>query len=149
MVHFMRDALGLVPKSAQQMVAATIRTVFAQPDAAAAREQWRRVADTFRVRFPRLAELLDAAETDVLAYLAFPAGHWRQIWSNNPLERLNKEGKRRTDVVGISADTAAVPLLVGCILAEQHDEWQAARRYFSVGSIAKLTPGEEVGTLPL
>jgi putative transposase len=86
MVHFMRDALGLVPKSAQQMVAATIRTVFAQPDAAAAREQWRRVADMFRARFPRLAELLDTAEADVLAYLAFPSGHWHPIWSNNPLE---------------------------------------------------------------
>src|SRR6266542_2023639 len=84
-VHFMRDALGLVPKSAQQMVAATIRTVSAQPDPAAAREQWRRVADTFRPRFGRLAELLAAAEADVLAYLAFPAGHWRQVWSNNPL----------------------------------------------------------------
>jgi transposase-like protein len=84
-VHFMRDALGLLPKSAQQMVAATIRTVFAQPDAAAAREQWRCVADTFRARYGRLAEMLDAAEADVLAYLAFPSGHWRQIWSNNPL----------------------------------------------------------------
>jgi putative transposase len=148
-VHFMRDALGLVPKSAQQMVAATIRTVFAQPDGAAAREQWRRVADTFRARYPRLADLLDGAEADVLAYLAFPAGHWRQIWSNNPLERLNKEVKRRTDVVGIFPNTAAVVRLVGCTLAEQHDEWQAARRYFSAGSIAKLTPGEEVGPLPL
>jgi putative transposase len=148
-VHFMRDALGLVPKSAQQMVAATIRTVFAQPDPAAAREQWRRVADTFRARFGRLAELLDHAEADVLAYLAFPAGHWRQIWSNNPLERLNKEVKRRTDVVGIFPNPAAVMRLVGCILAEQHDEWQAARRYFSAGSIAKLTPDEEVGPLPL
>jgi len=148
-VHFMRDALGLVPKSAQQMVAATIRTVFAQPDGAAAREQWRRVADTFRARYRRLADLLDGAEADVLAYLAFPAGHWRQIWSNNPLERLNKEVKRRTDVVGIFPNTAAVVRLVGCTLAEQHDEWQAARRYFSAGSIAKLTPGEEVGPLPL
>jgi putative transposase len=149
MVHFMRDALGLVPKSAQQMVAATIRTVFAQPDGAAAREQWRRVADTFRARYPRLADLLDGAEADVLAYLAFPAGHWRQIWSNNPLERLNKEVKRRTDVVGIFPNTAAVVRLVGCTLAEQHDGWQAARGYFSAGSIAKLTPGEEVGPLPL
>jgi putative transposase len=148
-VHFMRDALGLVPKSAQQMVAATIRTVFAQPDAAAAREQWRRVADMFRPRFARLADLLDAAEADVLAYLAFPSGHWRQVWSNNPLERLNKEVKRRTDVVGIFPNTAAVTRLVGCILAEQHDEWQAARRYFSAGSIAKLNPDEEVGPLPL
>ena len=149
MVHFIRDVLGVVRKDAQQMVAATIRTVFAQPDAAAAREQWRRVADTFRPRFGRLAELLDSAEADVLAYVAFPAVHWRQIWSNNPLERLNKEVKRRTDVVGIFPNTAAVMRLVGCVLAEQHDEWQAARRYFSAGSIAKLTPGEEVGPLPL
>jgi transposase-like protein len=148
-VHFMRDALGLVQKSAQQMVAATIRTVFAQPDASAAREQWRRVADMFRARFPRVADLMSAAESDVLAYLTFPVAHWRQIWSNNPLERLNKEVKRRTDVVGIFPNSAAVMRLVGCILAEQHDEWQAARRYFSAGSIAKLTPDEEVGPLPL
>jgi transposase-like protein len=148
-VHFMRDALGLVPKSAQQMVAATIRTVFAQPDAAAAREQWRRVADTFRARYGRLAEMLDAAEADVLAYAKFPPAHWHQVWSNNPLERLNKEVKRRTDVVGIFPNTAAVVRLVGCILAEQHDEWQAARRYFSAGSIAKLNDEEEVGPLPL
>ena len=107
------------------------------------------MADTFRPRFGRLAELLDAAEADVLAYLVFPAGHWRQIWSNNPLERLNKEVKRRTDVVGIFPNPPAVMRLVGCILAEQHDEWQAARRYFSAGSIAKLTPDEEVGPLPL
>src|SRR5207302_7622886 len=148
-VHFMRDALGLVQKSAQQMVAATIRTVFAQPDANAAREQWRRVADTFRACFPRVADLMNAAESDVLAYLTFPAAHWRQIWSNNPLERLNKEVKRRTDVVGIFPNTAAVTRLGGCVLAEQHEEWQAARRYFSVGSIAKLNPDEEVGPLPL
>src|SRR5919109_1490225 len=148
-VHFMRDALGLVPKSAQQMVAATIRTVYAQPDAAAAHEQWRRVADTFRARFGRLADLLDAAEADVLAYAKFPPAHWHQVWSNNPLERLNKEVKRRTDVVGIFPNPAAVVRLVGSVLAEQHDEWQAARRYFSAGSIAKLNDVEEVGPLPL
>jgi putative transposase len=148
-VHFMRDALALVPKSAQQMVAATIRTVFAQPDAAAAREQWRRVADTFRARYGRLAEMLDVAEADVLAYAKFPPAHWHQVWSNNPLERLNKEVKRRTDVVGIFPNTAAVVRLVGCILAEQHDEWQASRRYFSAGSIAKLNDEQEIGPLPL
>src|SRR6266702_3484705 len=91
--HFMRNALCLVPKGTQQMVAATIRTVFVQPDAATAREQWRRVADQLRHRFPRVAQLLDEAEDEVLAYLAFPAEHWRQIWSNNPQERLNKEVK--------------------------------------------------------
>ncbi|HEV2124308.1 MAG TPA: IS256 family transposase [Chloroflexota bacterium] len=137
-VHFVRNALALVPKSAQQMVAATIRTVFAQPDTATARETWRKVADGFRPRWPRLAELLDAAEADVLAYVAFPPEHWRQIWSNNPLERLNKEIKRRTDVVGIFPNAGAVSRLVGAVLAEQHDEWQVARRYFSAESLAKL-----------
>ena len=137
-VHFVRNALALVPKSAQQLVAATIRTVFAQPDTASAREQWRRVADGFRDRFPRLAELMDDAEAEVLAYLAFPAAHWRQIWSNNPLERLNKEVKRRTDVVGIFPNDAAVIRLVGMILAEQHDEWQVSRCYFSAESLAPI-----------
>ncbi len=93
-VHFLRNALALVPKSAQQMVAALIRTAFAQPDAASAREQWRRGADHLRSRFPKLAALMDEAEPDVLVYLAFPAAHWRQIWSNNPLERLNKSIRR-------------------------------------------------------
>jgi transposase-like protein len=137
-VHFVRNALAVVPKSAAQMVAATIRTVFAQPDPAAAREQWRRVADGFRGRYPRLADLLDDAEPDVLAYLDFPPEHWRQIWSNNPLERLNREVKRRTDVVGIFPNADAVTRLVGAILAEQHDEWQVARRYLSAESLAKL-----------
>jgi putative transposase len=145
-VHFVRNALALVPKSAAQMVAATIRTVFAQPDPTTAREQWRRVADGFRSRHARLADLLDDAEPDVLAYLAFPSEHWRQIWSNNPIERLNREVKRRTDVVGIFPNDAAVTRLVGAILAEQHDEWQVARRYLSAESLAKLT--EEVHAAP-
>lgn len=135
-VHFVRNALALVPKSAQQLVAATIRTVFAQPDAASARAQWRRVADGFRERFARLAALMDAAEADVLSYLTFPSAHWRQIWSNNPLERLNKEVKRRSDVIGIFPNTGAVLRLVGMILAEQHDEWQVSRCYFSAESLA-------------
>jgi putative transposase len=148
-VHFVRDALALVPKSAQQMVAATIRTVFAQPEPASARATWRRVADSFRGRFPRLAHLLDDAEDEVLAYLSFPHEHWHQVWSNNPLERLNKEVKRRTDVVGIFPNPAAVVRLVGSVLAEQHDEWQVARRYFSVDSLAKLEISEEVPPLPI
>jgi putative transposase len=147
--HFMRAALGSVPKAAQQMVAATIRTVFAQPDPAAAREQWRKVADSFRPRFGRLAALLDEVEADVLAYLAVPQEHWRQAWSNNPLERLNREVKRRTDVVGIFPDDRAVVRLVGAVLAEQHEEWQVARRYFSAESLAKLAdPGAEMLTAP-
>jgi putative transposase len=137
-VHFVRNALGLVPKAAAEMVAATIRTVFAQPDPTMAREQWRKVADGFRSRYPRLAALLDDAESDVLAYLDFPHSHWRQIWSNNPLERLNKEIKRRTDVVGIFPNDTAVIRLVGAVLAEQHDEWQVGRRYLSTESLATL-----------
>jgi putative transposase len=148
-VHFVRNALALVPKSAAQMVAATIRTVFAQPDPAGAREQWRKVTETFQGRYPRLAQLLDDAAPDVLAYLAFPAEHWRQIWSNNPLERLNREIKRRTDVVGIFPNSAAVVRLVGAVLSEQHDEWQVARRYFSAESLAKLLEPKEVMPLPL
>ncbi len=147
-VHFMRNALALVPKSAAEMVAATIRTVFVQPDAAMAREQWRRVADNFRPRFPRLAELMDEAEADVLAYLAFPREHWRQIWSNNPLERVNKEIKRRTNVVGIFPNRAAVIRLVGAVLAEQHDEWQVSRRYFSAESLEKLTQANAAEPAP-
>ena len=149
-VHFLRNALALAPKSAQQLVATTIRTVFAQPEPEQARAQWRRVADGFRPRFPRLAELLDDAEADVLAYLGFPRDHWRHLWSNNPLERLNREVKRRTDVVGIFPNEAAVLRLVGMVLAEQHDEWQAGRRYFSAESLAKvLTPEERGEEVPL
>jgi transposase-like protein len=148
-VHFVRNALALVPKSASQMVAATIRTVFSQPDVASAREQWRRVADSFRERFERLARLMDEAETDVLAYLAFPHAHWRQIWSNNPLERLNKEIKRRTDVVGIFPNEAAVIRLVGAVLAEQNDEWQVTKRYFSAESLALLDSPMEVQQLEM
>jgi transposase-like protein len=147
-VHFMRNALSLVPKAAQQMVGATIRTVFAQPDALGAQQQWRKVADGFRGRFPKLAELMDEAEEDVLAYAAFPQEHWQKIWSNNPLERLNKEVKRRTNVVGIFPSEAAVIRLVGSILSEQHEEWQVAKRYFSAGSLAKLERSEEVKEQP-
>lgn len=101
-VHFVRNALALAPKGAHAMVAATLHTAFAQPDAAKARAQWRQVADGFRERWPRLAGLMDGAEDEVLAYLAFPSEHWRQIWNTNPLERLNKQVKRRSDVVGFS-----------------------------------------------
>jgi transposase-like protein len=143
-VHFMRNALSLVPKAAQQMVGATIRTVFAQPNAGSAREQWRRVSDGFRSRFPKLANLMDEAEEDVLAYAAFPVEHWQKIWSNNPPERLNKEVKRRTVVVGIFPTEAAVVRLVGAVLCEQHDEWQVGKRYFSAGSLGKLERKEEM-----
>jgi putative transposase len=142
-VHFMRNALSLVPKTAQQMVGATIRTVFAQPDSESARQQWRRISEGFRSRFPRLTELMEEAEEDVLSYAAFPVEHWQKIWSNNPLERVNKEIKRRTNVVGIFPNEAAVIRLVGSVLSEQHDEWQVSKRYFSVGSLAKVDRREE------
>jgi putative transposase len=145
-VHFMRNALALVPKSAAPLVAATIRTVFAQPDTESSQTQWREVADRFRERFPRLAALMDDAEADVLAYLAVPRAHWRQVWSTNPLERLNKEVKRRSNVVGIFPNAAAVVRLIGMVLAEQHDEWQVSRRYVSADSLAPLLaePGDVV-----
>jgi putative transposase len=146
--HFMRNALALVPKGAQQMVAATIRTVFYQPDAESARSTWRRIADGFRARWPRLAQLMDLAEDEVLAYLAFPHEHWRQLWSTNPQERLNKEVKRRTDVIGIFPNERAVIRLVGSVLAEQNDEWAIARRYFSADSLAKLMDPESHDPLP-
>jgi putative transposase len=151
-VHFVRNALALVPKGAQQLVAATIRTVFAQPDAKSACEQWRRVADGFRDRFARLADLMDTAEADVLAYLTFPSAHWRQIWSNNPLERLNKEVKRRSGcplgrIIGIFPNDAAVIRLIGMILAEQHDEWQVSRCYLSAESLARVTQQQEMPAL--
>lgn len=137
-VHFMRNALSLVPKAAQQMVGATIRTVFAQPDAQSAHQQWLRVSEGFRHRFARLAELMEEAEEDVLSYARFPQEHWQKIWSNNPLERLGKEIKRRTNVVGKIPTDGSVIRLVGAVLSEQHDEWQVSKRYFSAGSLAKL-----------
>ena len=143
-VHFMRNALSLVPKAAQQMVGATIRTVFAEPDSESAHQQWRKVSDGFRARFPKLSELMDEAEEDVLSYSAFPQEHWQKIWSNNPLERLNKEVKRRTTVVGIFPNEAAVIRLVGSVLLEQHEEWQVSKRYFGLGSLAKLERREEL-----
>lgn len=148
-VHFLRNALALVPRATGMMVAATIRTVFVQPDAGSARDQWRRVANSFREKFPRLALLMDDAEEDVLAYAAFPVEHWKQIWSNNPLERLNKEIKRRTNVVGVFPTDGSILRLVGAVLAEQHDEWQATKRYFSAESLAKVTGRTDTIPLPL
>jgi putative transposase len=150
-VHFVRNALALVPKAAAQLVAATIRTVFAQPEPEMAQVAWHQVAEGFRSRYPRLAALLDEAASDVLAYLSFPREHWRQIWSNNPLERVNREVKRRTDVVGIFPNEGAIVRLVGMILAEQHDEWQVSRRYFSAESLAKLAsaPATTTSTVTL
>jgi len=135
--HFMRNLLTRVPKSAQSFVATMVRTIFAQPDADMVREQHRRIVDQLESRFPEAAALLEEAAPDLLAFTGYPKEHWRQLWSNNSLERLNKEIRRRTDVVGIFPDRAAVIRLVGAVLAEQHDEWAVARRYMSTESIAK------------
>jgi transposase-like protein len=137
-VHWMRNALARVSKSQRAAVAALLRTVFTQDTAEAAHAQWRTVADGLRERFPSLAELMDGSEEDVLAYMAFPKEHWTQIHSTNPLERLNKEIKRRTNVVGIFPNDEAVIRLVGAILLEQNDEWAIARRYMSLESLAKI-----------
>ncbi len=137
-VHFMRNALAHVPKGQRQMVAALIRTVFAQESEADAREQWRTVADQLRERFPKISKLMDKAEADVLAHMTFPKAHRLQIHSTNPLERLNAEIKRRTDVVGIFANEAAIVRLVGALLLEQNDEWQLQRRYLQLEGLQAL-----------
>ena len=135
--HFMRNLLTRVPRSAQAMVATLVRTIFAQPDAASVWEQHARVVEQLTERFGAAAELLADAAPDVLAFTGFPKEHWKQIWSNNPQERLNKELRRRTDVVGIFPNREAVIRLVGSVLAEQHDEWAVVRRYMSSESLAK------------
>jgi len=135
--HYMRNLLTKVPKSAQAMVATLVRTIFAQPDAASVWAQHARVVDQLTEQFPAAAEHLSEAASDVLAFTGFPKEHWRQIWSNNPQERLNKELRRRSDVVGIFPNRDAVVRLIGAVLAEQHDEWAVARRYMSADSLAK------------
>jgi transposase-like protein len=135
--HFMRNLLTRVPRSAQTMVATLVRTIFAQPDHDSVWAQHGRVVDQLTERFAAAAELLADAAPDVFAFTAFPKEHWKQIWSNNPQERLNKELRRRTDVVGTFPNRDAVVRLVGSVLAEQHDEWAVVRRYMSSESLAK------------
>ena len=140
-VHFMRNALAKVSKGNAEMVAATIRTIFAQPTADTARGHVETVASTLDIQFPAVADLLRAAREDITAYADFPHAHWRKLWSTNPIERLNREVKRRTDVVGIFPDTAALLRLAACVLIEGHDEWQDSdRRYLSEESMALLNP---------
>jgi len=135
--HYLRNLLTKVPKSAQAMVATLVRTIFAQPDATSVWAQHSRVVDQLTEQFPAAAEHLAEAANEVLAFTAFPKEHWRQIWSNNPQERLNKELRRRTDVVGIFPNRAAIVRLVGAVLAKQHDEWAVARRYMGTDSLTR------------
>jgi putative transposase len=147
-VHFARNLLALVPKSHSDMVAAVFRTIFAQPDAATVAATWGEVRDQLAARFPKIGPLMDEAKAEVLAFTAFPRAHWSKIWSTNPLERVNKEIKRRARVVGIFPNDAAVIRLVGAVLADMHDEWQSGdRRYLSEGSMALLKPSGDTGTI--
>ena len=137
-VHWMRNALAHVAKGQHTMVAAALRQAFLQADQPAARQTWRQVADQLRPRWPKLAGLMDDSEHDVLAYLAFPAQHRTKLHSTNPLERLNKEVKRRADVVGIFPNEASITRLIGAVLLEQNDEWQLQHRYMQLDAMAEL-----------
>jgi putative transposase len=139
-VHFMRNVLAHAGKSGRRVVSAFIATAFAQEDAATARAQWRQVADQLRLKVPKLAAMMDEAEADVLAFMSFPKDHRPKIHSTNPLERLNGEIKRRTDVVGIFPNDAAIIRLVGAILLEQNDDWAVQRaRYMTLETMAPLS----------
>jgi putative transposase len=146
-VHFARNLLALVPKSHKDMVAAVFRTIFAQPDREAVAATWDHVRDELAARFTKIGPLMDEAKTEVLAFTAFPRAHWTKTWSNNPIERLNREIKRRARVVGIFPNAAAVIRLVGAVLADAHDEWQVAdRRYLSESSMALLYKTSDTDT---
>jgi putative transposase len=147
-VHFARNLLALVPKSHKDMVAAVFRTIFAQPNPGAVAATWDVVRDQLAAGFPKIGALMDDAKAEVLAFTALPRAHWAKIWSTNPLERVNKDLKRRARVVGIFPNEAAVIRLVGAVLADMHDEWQVSdRRYLSEASMAKLNPPSDTGLI--
>jgi putative transposase len=141
-VHWMRNALAHVPKGQQTMVAAALRQAFLQPDQEDARRVWRQVADQLRPRWPKLAALMDGSEHDVLAYMAFPAQHRTKLHSTNPLERLNKEVKRRADVVGIFPGEPSIVRLIGAVLLEANDEWQLQHRYMQIEGMAEFAAAD-------
>lgn len=145
-VHFMRNALAHAGAGQRNMVAAMLRTIFTQETEKAAREQWSKVSDGLRERYPKLGRLMDDARDDVLAFMGFPAGHWTQIYSTNPLERLNAEIKRRTNVVGIFPTDRSIHRLVGALLIEQTDEWAVQRRYMTLET---LNPIDDAGLVSL
>ena len=139
-VHWMRNALAHVPKGQHTIVAAALRQAFLQPDEQTAHQTWRQVADQLRPRWPKLATLMDESEHEVLAYMAFPAQHRVKLHSTNPLERLNKEVKRRADVVGIFPNDQSITRLIGAVLLEQNDEWQIQNRYMQLEPMTELSP---------
>lgn len=148
-VHFMRNLLAHVPQRDKSMIAALVRMIFAQPNRKAAGQQLAETVKAMQSRWPKAAELLAAAEDDVLAYMAFPTEHWTRIYSTNPLERLNREIKRRTEVVGVFPNEASVVRLVGAVLMERADEWEVERRPFSLESMRKLTAPDPEAVLQL
>jgi len=135
--HFMRNLLTKVPKRAQSLVATLVRSIFAQPTAKEVWAQHQRVIDELSHRFGAAAKMLEEAAEEILTFTGFPVAVWRQIWSNNPQERVNREIRRRTDVVGIFPNREAIIRLVGAVLAEYNDEWMVARRYISIGALQK------------
>jgi len=148
-VHFMRNVLAHVGKGQQAMVASYIRTAFAQDTETAARAQWRKVADQLRPKLPKLAALMDDAEDDVLAHMAWPKDLRAKLHSTNPLERLNREIKRRTNVVGIFPNDDAIIRLVGALMLEQNDEWAVSRRYMTLEIVTEECKPEDIEPLPL
>ena len=143
-VHFARNLLAHVPNDKADMVASMFRMIFSAPDPEAVDSTWDEVRDRLAGSFPKIGPLMDDAKAEVLAFTAFPKAHWQKIWSTNPLERINKEIKRRSRVVGIFPNPAAVIRLVGAVLADMHDEWQAGdRRYLSETSMALLFPDSD------
>ncbi|AXB79746.1 IS256 family transposase [Novosphingobium sp. P6W] len=138
-VHWMRNAFAHAAPKQRPAVIAMIKTIFAQETAEAAHQQWDQVADALREKFPKLADMMDASREDVLAYMAFPKDHWAQIASTNPLERVNKEIKRRADVIGIFPNDAAVVRLVGALMLEQNDEWAVSRRYMTLETLGSVS----------
>ena len=147
-VHWMRNALAHVGAKQRPAVVAMLKTIFAQESAEAAHEQWHHVADVLRERYEKLAVMMDGSREEVLAYMAFPKEHWAQISSTNPLERVNKEIKRRADVIGIFPNTAAVIRLVGALMLEQNDEWSVSRRYMTLDTIGTLSDNPRI-SLPV
>ena len=151
--HYVANLMSVTPKSSWPWVKALLHSVYDQPDKESVDEQFDRILDALTDKLPTVAAHLDGARADVLAFTAFPKEIWRQIWSNNPNERLNREIRRRTDVVGIFPDRTSIIRLVGAVLAEQHDEWAEARRYLGLDTLAKarliLTtdPEEEPDTI--
>ena len=145
-VHFLRNVLAAVPKASGEMVAAAIRTIFAQPDAEMVRDQLQVIATMVGRQAPKVERTLRDAAEELLAFTGFPAAHWKKIWSTNPLERVNKEIKRRTDVVGVFPNSEALLRLAGAVLVEAHDEWQTSdRRYLSEATMAALTASSSDG----